>query len=179
MAQMWADLRRQQLAGLPLYVMTSEMRDVCIAAAKALTLVDAEAIAEAKQHTAGYLLLPDDLLLDNPLATADTEDIRVLSWFLSTAGAPDPYAPNQMRLDPTTRILTWGRTFGGLMPPKHRRNLGLADQVGIHVPPLLFSGELWLSTWKVDAEVRRASVEAQATRGRGDHCGPCSGPGDT
>jgi hypothetical protein len=30
----------------------------------------------------------------------------------------------------------------------------------------LFSGELWLSTWKADAEVRRASLEAHATRER-------------
>ena len=98
MARLWADIRRQQLAGLPLYVMTSEMMDVCIAAAKTLTLADAEAIAAVQQHTAGYLLLPDDLLLDNPLATADIEDIRVLSWFPSTAGAPDPHAPNRCGL---------------------------------------------------------------------------------
>ena len=103
--------------------MTSEMMDVCIAAAKTVTRADTDTIAAAEQHTAGYLLLPDDLLLDNPLATADIEDIRVLSWFPSTAGAPDPRAADQMRLDPTTRILTWGRTFGGAMPPKHRRNL--------------------------------------------------------
>jgi hypothetical protein len=158
--RIWAETRRRQLAGLPLYVMTFEMMDVCIAAAKTLTLADAEAMAAAEQHTAGYLLLPDDLLLDNPLATADIEDIRVLSWFPSTAGAPDPRARNQMRLDPTTRILKWARTFGGPMPPKHRKNLAYADQVGIHLPPLLFSGEAWLSTWKADAEARRASLEA-------------------
>jgi hypothetical protein len=68
--RLWAETRRRQLAGLPLYVMTSEMMDVCIAAAKTLTLADAEAIAAAEQHIAGYLLLPDDLLLDNPLATS-------------------------------------------------------------------------------------------------------------
>jgi hypothetical protein len=128
--QLWAETRRRQLAGLPLYVMTSEMMDVCIAAAKTLTLADAEAIAAAEQHTAGYLLFPDDLLLDNPLATADIEDVRVLSWFPSMAGAPDPGAPNNwMRLDPTTRILKWARTFGGPMPPKHRKNL--KSRVGI------------------------------------------------
>jgi hypothetical protein len=139
--RLWAQTRRRELAGLPLYVMTSEMMDVCIAAAKTLTLADAEAIAAAEQHIAGYLLLPDDLLLDNPLATADIEDIRVLSWFPSMAGAPDSRAANQIRLDPTTRILKWGRTFGGPMPPKHRKNLAFADQLGIHLPPLLFSGE--------------------------------------
>jgi hypothetical protein len=155
--RLWAETRRRQLAGLPLYV---------IAAAKTLTLADAEAIAAAEQHIAGYLLLPDDLLLDNPLATADIEDIRVLSWFPSMAGAPDSRAANQIRLDPTTRILKWGRTFGGPMPPKHRKNLAFADQLGIHLPPLLFSGEAWLSTWKTDAEARRASVEARATRER-------------
>jgi hypothetical protein len=164
--RLWAETRRRELAGLPLYVMTSEMMDVCIAAAKTLTLADAEAIAAAEQHIAGYLLLPDDLLLDNPLATADIEDIRVLSWFPSMAGAPDSRAANQIRLDPTTRILKWGRTFGGPMPPKHRKNLAFADQLGIHLPPLLFSGEAWLSTWKTDAEARRASVEARATRER-------------
>ena len=83
-----------------MYVMTSEMMDVCIAAAKTLTLADAEAIAAAEQHIAGYLLLPDDLLLDNPLATADIEDIRVLSWFPSMGGMtpsgsrPAPRAAN-------------------------------------------------------------------------------------
>ena len=50
------------------------------------------------------------------------------------------------------------------MPPKHRKNLAFADQLGIHLPPLLFSGEPWLSTWKADAEARRASLEARATR---------------
>jgi hypothetical protein len=71
--RLWAETRRRQLAGLPLYVMTSEMMDVCIAAAKTLTLADAEAIAAAEQHTAGYLLLPDDLLCGVPPAfrTAD------------------------------------------------------------------------------------------------------------
>jgi len=177
MSRLWADTRRRQLADLPLYVMTSEMMDVCIAAAKTLTLADAEAIAAAEQHTAGYLLLPDDLLLDNPLATADIEDIRVLSWFPSTAGAPDPHAPDRMRLHPTTRILTWGRTFGGPMPPKHRKNLAFADKLGLHLPPLLFSGELWLSTWTADAEV--AGPAWKHTRpASGMSSQPCSGPGD-
>src|SRR3712207_6817690 len=145
--------------------MTAAMMDVCIAAAKTLTLDDAETIAAAEQHRAGYLLLPDDLLLDNPIAGADIEDIRVLSWFPSRAGAPDRSSGLvQMRLEPTTRIVKWARTFGGPMPPKHLKNLAFADQLGIQLPALLFSGELWFSTWKVDAETRRASLEAQIGR---------------
>ena len=158
--RIWAETRGRELAELPLYVMTAEMMDVCIAAAKALTVADAETITAAKQHTAGYLLLPEDLLLDNPIATADIEDIRVLSWFPSVAGGPDPKARHQLRLEPITRIVKWGRTFGGPMPPKHLKNLAFADQLGVHLPPLLFSGESWLSTWTADAEARRDSLEA-------------------
>lgn len=159
---LWAATRRRQLATLPLYVMTLEMMDVCIAAAKTLTLADVEAIAAAEQHAVGYLLLPEDLLLDNPMASSDIEDIRAVCWFPSTAGVPDPRAPDQVRLDATTRILTWGRTYGGPMPPAHQANLSLVDQLGLRLPSLMFSGELWLPPFRADTETRRASLEAIA-----------------
>jgi hypothetical protein len=60
-------------------------------------------------------------------------------------------------------------------PPTDPATATHADQLGLHLPPLLFSGELWLSPWMADAEVRRASLEAHATPAAGCRRGPCSG----
>jgi hypothetical protein len=83
--RLWAETRRHQLTGLPLYVMTPEMMDVCVAAAKTLTLEDAEAIAAAEQHTTGYLLHASSSLVTRSTASgirnghklARTEGFRV------------------------------------------------------------------------------------------------------
>lgn len=99
--RLWADARRRQLRGVPVYIMTPEMMDVCVAAAKTLTVDDVATIAVTEPHGAGHLLLRDDLLLDHPLASAEVEDLRALSWFDCRAGDP-------------TRLATVG--LGGCCP---------------------------------------------------------------
>ena len=52
-------------------------------------------------------------------------------------------------------MMTWGRTDGAAMPPTPQANLALIDQLGMQLPSLMFSGELWLLTSKANAEARR------------------------
>lgn len=86
--RLWADARRRQLRGVPVYIMTPEMMDVCVAAAKTLTVDDVATIAVTEPHAAGHLLLPDDLQLDHPLAGTEVEDLRARC--LGSTAAPAP-----------------------------------------------------------------------------------------
>ncbi len=81
MPRLWAEARGRQLRGVPVYIMTPEMMDVCVAAAKTLTVDNVATISVTEPHAAGHLLLPDDLLLDHPLAGTEVEDLCALSWF--------------------------------------------------------------------------------------------------
>lgn len=166
----WARSRRARLSSAPLYVLTEEMMNVCLSAAATLTVEDvAEYVRSGDNvHAAGHLLLPDNLLTSNPLSSIEVDDLRALSWFPSTYGVraihPDDRLPpvGQVHHAPTTRILAWSSTFGGLAPQSHRDFLTMAERLGVRVPSLVFGGESWAMTDPADEQARR---EAFATLG--------------
>ena len=161
--RLWADARRRQLRGVPVYIMTPGMMDVCVAAAKTLTVDDVATIAFTEPHAAGHLLLPGDLLLDHPLAGTEVEDLRALSWFACRAGDPTRLAPVRLAAAAHYPDHGLGQTFGGLTPASHQDRLNYAHQVGVRLPVLTFSGENWLPPGAVDPSTRQNSLAALAT----------------
>lgn len=63
-------------------------------------------------------------------------------------------------------MMTWGRTYGAAMPPTPQANLALIDQLGMQLPSLMFSGELWLLTCKSERRGAPNQREAMATPDR-------------
>ncbi len=80
LARQWTSTRRAQLRSLPVFIISPEMADVCIAAALTLNTSDTTDACSA-DFPAGHLLLPADLQIRQPMASVDVEDVRAISWF--------------------------------------------------------------------------------------------------
>lgn len=161
----WADLRRQQLEHVPLYVLSPEMLPVVVAAAQTLTLQDAQAIHDPAEKREGFLLLPNDITITaNPL-TGVTEPLSALAWFPSRAAERDKedgevVLPQKMA--PTTRMMTFTR-----LRPDHpvdgvRWTWDLARHTGAIIPEMVMAGESWFSTWRPEADEWAKSLKEAA-----------------
>lgn len=171
-AEAWAASRRGVIRHVPLYVLTPEMMEICLAAASTLSYDDVADYVQSEDHThtAGHVLLPRDLLLDNPLSRTDVEDLRAFSWFPShygvrrLDGAMEPV--DRIRQAPTLRVLQWAGMFDGLTPDTHQAFLTFAAEAGARLPPLAFSGEAWLLTDPDERAARSPGLENLDTSDR-------------
>ena len=63
----------------------------------------------------------------------------------------------------TTRMVTWARNLGALMPPSHQARLQAAQAMGARLPALTLSGECWFAD-PVEPWMRRAVLDRMAEK---------------
>lgn len=132
----WLQARHASLEIAPLFVISPEMLQVVLAAARCLTREDIEHAHDVREQRRGFLLMPDTLKIATPFAESQVE-IDALAWLPSRTAERhrDGSQVQPQSMVPTTRMMTFSRPS--------RPGGGSSNR-------LVHDTEAWFWVWKTD-----------------------------
>lgn len=140
--------RADHLREAPIFLLSEEMLDVVIAAAKSLSPDDLASLTEEDlPQPTGFLMLPRDLYLTDPTGALPVTDIRALSWRFGHICSDGVWFIG-------ARVSVWSRTKGTEGDPGYRALLESLQ--GEWLPDLVHIGATW-----IDPAVFEGMTQAQ------------------
>lgn len=154
--------RAVHLRDAPIFVLSEEMLDVMIAAAKTLSPDDLASLEEEDlPQPRGFIMLPRDIYVSDPTGTVPVSDIRAFSWRFSDICSEGVWSLG-------ARVALWSKTEGGEADAGYRATLEALQ--GNWLPELVHIGATWIDR-SVFAGMTQAEMAegVEAARERLDH----------
>lgn len=154
--------RADHLKDAPIFLLSEEMLDVVIAAAKSLSPDDLATLEEDDlPQPTGFLMLPRDIYVSDPTGAVPVSDIRAFSWRFSDICSEGVWSIG-------ARVSLWSKTQGGEADESY--NALLESLRGQWLPELVHIGATWIDR-SVFAGMTQAEMaeEVEAARDRLGH----------
>lgn len=154
--------RADHLEDAPIFLLSEEMLDVVIAAAKSLSPDDLAGLTEEDlPQPTGFLMLPRDIYVSDPTGTVPVSDIRAFSWRFGDICSEGVWSIG-------ARVALWSKTEGGEADAGYRATLDALR--GSWLPDLVHIGATWIDR-SVFAGMTQAEMaqEVEAARDRLGH----------
>lgn len=161
----------QHLSRAQLYVISPQMCDVVVAAAKSLTVADLElmSLTDLPSPT-GLLMLPEPIIVR--AVDGDLADLRALTWTTPASAFQPSRADRKVVGYAAARVSSYHDTHGPVRPDNFLDFQTYASAVGTPLPPLLLDA---IRTFVLDEEwgendpelLRRASTHARTLGDQG------------
>lgn len=151
--------RAQWVENAPIFLLSEEMLDVVIAAAKSLSPDDLATLTEEDlPQPTGFLMLPRDIYVSDPTGAVPVSDVRALSWRFSDICSEGVWSVG-------ARVALWSKATGGEMDDAYR--MLLESFQGEWLPDLVHIGATWIDR-SVFAGMTQAEMaeEVEAARAR-------------
>ena len=128
--------RAEHVRGAPIFLLSEEMLDVVIAAAKSLSPDDLAGLEEEDlPQPTGFLMLPRDIYVSDPTGAVPISDIRAFSWRFSDICSEGVWSIG-------ARVALWSKTQGGEADQGYRALL--ESLRGEWLPELVHIGATWI-----------------------------------
>lgn len=154
--------RAGRVKDAPIFVLSEEMLDVVIAAAKSLSPDDLAGLTEEDlPQPTGFLMLPRDIYVSDPTGSVPVSDIRAFSWRFSDICSEGVWSIG-------ARVALWSKAEGGEADEGYKATLETLK--GHWLPELVHIGATWIdrSVFKGMTQAEMAE-EVEAARERLDH----------
>lgn len=149
--------RAEHVRGAPIFLLSEEMLDVVIAAAKSLSPDDLAGLTEEDlPQPTGFLMLPRDIYVSDPTGSVPVSDIRAFSWRFSDICSEGVWSIG-------ARVALWSKTEGGEADEGYKALL--ESLRGQWLPDLVHIGATWIDR-SVFAGMTQAEMAAEVGAAR-------------